>query len=98
MIEVRLPAPLCRLADIRNPALLEVDGAVTQRSVLDALEQRYPALQGTTRERASGRRRAYLRFFACGRDLSDAHPDDPLPAAVASGEEPFLVVGAMSGG
>jgi sulfur-carrier protein len=98
MIEVVLPAPLCRLAGITTPVLLEVDEPATQGALLDALERRYPMLRGTTRDHATGKRRAYIRFFACGEDLSHAPPDALLPAAVIAGTEPFLVVGAMSGG
>jgi len=98
MIEVVLPATLCRLAGIDGTVNLEVAGPVTQRAVLDALEARYPALRGTTRDRHTGQRRAYLRYFACNEDWSDAGPDAPLPEAVANGREPFLIVGAMSGG
>jgi len=98
MIQVVVPAPLRRLAQLSGPVLLDVSEPVTQRRVLDALEQRYPMLRGTTRDHLSQRRRAYVRFFACGEDLSDASPDDPLPAAVAAGHEPFLVVGALAGG
>jgi len=98
MIEVVLPAPLLRLAKTDGPIELDVGPPVTQRSVLDALEDRFPMLRGTTRDRASGQRRAYIRFFACGCDLSDLSPDDELPAAVREGREPFLVVGALSGG
>lgn len=77
---------------------IEVDGAVTQRSVLDALEARYPMLRGTIRDHGTERRRAFLRFFACKEDLSHEPPDSPLPAAVASGTEPFLIIGAIAGG
>jgi molybdopterin synthase sulfur carrier subunit len=77
---------------------LEVTGAVTQRSVLDALETRHPVLRGTIRDHATSRRRAFVRFFACEEDLSHDEPDAPLPDAVAAGREPFLVVGAMAGG
>ncbi len=98
MIEVILPAPLCELARIRGPIKLDVAQPATQRSVLDALERDYPMLRGTTRDHTSGKRRAYLRFFACGKDLSHAAPDAPLPEAVASGAEPFVILGAMSGG
>lgn len=98
MIEVMLPAPLLRLAKTENPVRLEVEGRATQRLLLDALEARYPALLGTTRDRDSGKRRAYVRFYACNRDLSDASPDEPLPEVVAAGDEPYLVVGALSGG
>lgn len=98
-VRVVLPAQLRRVADIEAATLeLEVAPPVTQRSLLDALEARYPQLLGTTRDRRTKRRRAYIRFFACREDWSDADPDEPLPADVASGDEPFLVVGAMSGG
>ena len=98
MIEVMLPAPLCKLAGIAGPVLLDVAGPPTQCAVLDALERAYPMLRGTTRDHTTGKRRAYLRFFACGEDLSHEPPDALLPAAVIAGNEPFLVVGAMSGG
>jgi hypothetical protein len=98
MIRVVLPAPLRRLARIDGEVALRVAGPVTQRAVLDALEARYPMLLGTTRDHATKKRRAYVRFFACGEDLSNEPPDARLPEAVASGAEPFLVVGAMSGG
>lgn len=98
MIRVVLPAPLCRLARVEGEVVLPLDGAVTQRALLDALEVAYPMLRGTTRDQLSGQRRAYVRFFACGRDLSDALPDAPLPGAVAAGTEPFLIVGALAGG
>ncbi|MBN7798716.1 MoaD/ThiS family protein [Parahaliea mediterranea] len=98
MIDVILPAPLLRLARVDNPVSLALEGEATQRHLLDALEARFPALRGTTRDRHSGQRRAYVRFFACNRDLSDASPDAPLPEAVVDGREPFLVVGALSGG
>ena len=98
MIRVVLPTHLRRLADLEGEVRLEVDGPVTQRSVLDALEARYPALRGTIRDHDSLRRRAFVRFFACEEDLSHESPDDPLPEAVAKGTEPFIVVGAMAGG
>lgn len=101
MIRVVLPGPLVHLARIEGEVHIELpshDGPVTQRALLDALEERYPPLRGTTRDQQSGRRRAYVRFYACGRDLSHEPPDAPLPPEVASGREPFLVVGAMSGG
>jgi molybdopterin synthase sulfur carrier subunit len=98
VIRVVLPAHLRALARVGGEVSVEVDGAVTQRSVLDALESRYPMLRGTIRDHVTQRRRAYVRFFACERDLSHETPDAPLPRAVASGAEPFLVVGAMSGG
>lgn len=98
MIRVVLPAPLRRLAHIDGEVELSVAGPATQRVVLDALESRYPMLLGTTRDHVTKKRRAYVRFFACGQDLSNESPDEPLPAAVATGTEPYLVVGAMSGG
>ncbi len=98
MIRVVLPAHLRALARVGGEVSVEVAGDVTQRSVLDALELRYPALRGTIRDHVTQRRRAYVRFFACERDLSHDTPDAPLPEDVASGAEPFLVVGAMSGG
>lgn len=98
MIRVVLPAHLRNLAQVTGEVSLEVDGEPTQSSVLDALEARYPVLCGTIRDRASQRRRAFVRFFACEQDLSHESPDAPLPAAVAQGSEPFLIVGAMAGG
>jgi hypothetical protein len=98
MIRVWLPGHLRTLANIDGEVHLEVQGAVTQRSVLDALEQRYPMLQGTIREHVTGKRRSFLRFFACQEDLSHESPDALLPDAVVSGAEPFLVVGAIAGG
>ena len=98
MIRVVLPAHLRRLARIDGEVKLAVAGEVTQRSVLDALEAAYPMLRGTIRDHADGKRRAFIRFFACEQDLSHEHPDTPLPAAVAAGAEPYLVVGAMAGG
>lgn len=98
MIRVVLPHHLRTLAQVGDEVQLEVRGPVTQRSVLDALEARYPVLRGTIRDHVTRERRAYLRFFACELDLSHEGPDDPLPEAVASGAEPFLVVGAMAGG
>jgi len=98
VIRVVLPAPLRVLARIEGEVELAVAGVATQRAVLDALEARYPMLRGTTRDHGTQRRRAYIRFFACGRDLSNEAPDEPLPAEVASGREPFLVVGAVAGG
>ncbi|MCO1653581.1 MoaD/ThiS family protein [Pseudonocardia sp. S2-4] len=97
-MRVKLPEHLRRLARVNGEVALAVAGPVTQRSVLDALEARYPALRGTVRDHGTGKRRAFVRFFACGRDLSHEPAGDPLPAAVARGEEPFLVVGAMAGG
>lgn len=98
MIRVWLPGHLRTLANIDGEVHLEVQGSVTQRSVLDALEQRYPMLQGTIREHVTGKRRSFLRFFACQEDLSHESPDALLPDAVVSGAEPFLVVGAIAGG
>jgi len=98
MIRVVLPAHLRILARVGGEVQLDVAGEVTQRSVLDALEARYPALQGTIRDHVTQQRRPFVRFFACEDDLSHEPPDAPLPAAVASGAEPFLVVGAIAGG
>lgn len=98
MIRVVLPAHLRTLAHVEGEVLLEVDGPVTQRSVLDALEARHPTLRGTIRDQATFRRRAFVRFFACEEDLSHEEPDAPLPEAVARGAEPYLVIGAMAGG
>lgn len=98
MIRVVLPAHLRKLAQVEREVSLDVDGAVTQRSVLDALEARYPMLCGTIRDHRTHKRRPFVRFFACEEDLSHDPPDRPLPDAVASGAEPFLVVGAMAGG
>ncbi len=98
MIRVVLPASLRALARIDGDIELDVRGVVTQRSVLDALEARYPALSGTIREHVTQRRRPFIRFFACERDLSHEPPDAPLPDAVARGGEPFLIVGAIAGG
>jgi molybdopterin converting factor small subunit len=96
VIRVLLPAHLRTLA--RCDREVAVDAPATQRAVLDALEQRYPMLRGTIRDPHTGRRRAYVRFFACEEDLSHEAPDDPLPEPVARGEEPFIVLGAMAGG
>lgn len=98
MIQVELPAHLRTLARLSGPVALEVAGQATQRSLLDALEARYPMLRGTIRDQATQQRRPFVRFFACAEDLSHASPDAPLPEAVASGAEPFLIVGAMAGG
>ena len=98
MIRVVLPQHLRKLARVDGEVRLEVEGRVTQRSVLDALENRYPMLRGTIRDHATQRRRPFVRFFACQEDLSNEVPDAPLPDAVATGAEPFLVVGAMAGG
>jgi len=98
MIRVALPHHLRALAHVSSEVTVEVEAPVTQRSVLDALEARYPMLRGTIREHGTLQRRAFLRFFACEEDLSHEPPDAPLPEAVASGKEPFLVVGAIAGG
>ena len=98
MIRVVLPAHLRTLARVDGEVHLEVAGLATQCSVLDALEARYPMLRGTIRDQRSGKRRAFVRFFACQQDLSHEPPQAPLPDAVASGAEPYLIVGAMAGG
>ena len=98
MIRVVLPAHLKNLARITGEVQLDVEGDATQRQVLDALEERYPMLRGTIRDRGTGRRRAFVRFFACAEDLSNESPDTPLPEEVTAGKEPFLVIGAMAGG
>lgn len=98
MIRVVLPAHLRKLARVAGEVELDVAGTVTQRAVLDALEARHPVLAGTIRDRTTKRRRPLVRFFACEQDLSNEEPDAPLPDRVATGQEPFLVVGAMAGG
>ena len=98
MIRVVLPAHLRVLARVNGEVQLAVEGQVTQRSVLDALETRYPVLRGTIRDHNGGPRRAFIRFFACEQDLSHDPPDNPLPDAVVTGTEPYLIVGAMAGG
>ncbi len=98
MIRVILPPHLRTLARVTDEVSLAVDGAVTQRSVLDALEAQYPVLRGVIRDHVTLERRAFLRFFACQQDLSLELPDAPLPSAVATGAEPFMVVGALAGG
>jgi molybdopterin synthase sulfur carrier subunit len=98
VIRVVLPAHLRALARIDGQVELDVTGPVTQCSILDALEARYPMLQGTIRNQDGGQRRAFMRFFACEQDLSHDPPDTPLPAAVADGAEPYLIVAAMAGG
>ena len=98
MIRVVLPAHLRTLTQLDGEVELEVAGQVTQRSVLDALEARYPVLRGTIRGHDGGPRRPFVRFFACEEDLSHEQPDAPLPEAVATGAEPYLIVGAMAGG
>jgi hypothetical protein len=97
-VQVVLPYHLRNLAHIHGIVTLPVGAPVTQRAVLDALERRYPMLCGAIRDRSTGRRRAFVRLFACEQDLSHDSPDDPLPDAVAMGAEPLLVVGAMAGG
>ena len=98
MIRVVLPAHLRTLARVDGEVKLEVTGPVTQRAILDALEARYPMLRGTVRDHVTLKRRAFVRFFACEQDLSHESEDAPLPDAVATGAEPFLIVGAMAGG
>ena len=98
MIRVVLPAHLRTLAQVAGEVTLEVQGPVTQRSILDALEARYPMLSGTIRDHVTHQRRAFVRFFACSEDLSHEAPDAPLPEAVTTGAEPFMVVGAIAGG
>ena len=98
MIRVLLPLPLRTLARVEGEVELHVEGEVTQRSVLDALEARYPSLCGAIRDHVTQERRAFVRFFACERDLSHESPDAPLPDEVVTGDEPFLIVGAIAGG
>ena len=98
MIRVVLPAHLRTLAQVDREVRLEIAGPCTQRTVIDALEATYPPLRGTLREPATDKRRAFVRFFACEEDLSHQSPDEPLPDAVVSGAEPFIVIGAMAGG
>ena len=98
MIRVILPPHLRTLAKVDGELTLEIAGQATQRSVLDPLEARYPMLRGTIRDHVTQQRRPFLRFFACAEDLSHAPPDAPLPEAVASGAEPFLIIGAIAGG
>ena len=98
MIRVELPAHLRTLARVDGEVTLAVDGRVTQRSVLDALEATYPTLRGTIRDHVTQKRRPFLRFFACEQDISHDPPDTALPEPVASGKEPFLVIGALAGG
>lgn len=98
MIRVVLPPHLRRLANVEDEVALELTGEATQRTVLDALEARYPVLRGTIRDHTTHQRRAFMRFFACEQDLSRESPDTPLPDAVAAGTEPFLIVGAIAGG
>lgn len=98
MIRVLLPAHLRNLARVTGEVALQVEGPVTQRSILDALEARYPMLRGTIRDHVTQRRRPFVRFFACEEDLSHESPDAPLPDVVATGVEPFMIVGAIAGG
>ena len=98
MVRVILPLHLRTLARVDGEVEVAVDGAPTQRTILDALEARYPMLRGTIREHGTHQRRAFLRFFACNEDVSHQSPDEPLPAAIASGAEPFMIVGAIAGG
>jgi hypothetical protein len=98
MIRVLLPYHLRMLANVGAEVTLEIEGRATQRSLLDALEARYPVLRGTIRDRVTGQRRPMIRFFACEEDFSNEPPDAPLPDAVASGAEPFFIVGAIAGG
>ena len=98
MVRVMLPQHLRTLANVGREVTLDVAGAVTQRSILDALEARYPMLRGTIREHVTLKRRPLVRFYACEDDYSHASPDDPLPEAVASGKEPFIILGAIAGG
>jgi molybdopterin converting factor small subunit len=98
MIRVVLPAHLRTLTGVNGEVKVDVEGPVTQRAVLDALEACYPMLRGTIRDQVTHQRRAFVRFFACEQDLSHEPPDSPLPEAVAAGAEPFLVIGAMAGG
>jgi len=98
MIQVVLPAHLRTLAGVSGPVRVEIKGAATQRTVIDAIEASFPVLGGTIRDRASKDRRPLVRFFACGEDVSHESPDAPLPEAVASGREPFLIIGAIAGG
>ncbi len=98
MIRVQLPQHLRTLTEVEGDVELQVDGPVTQRSLIDAIEATYPMLKGTIRNHGSSSRRPWLRFFACGQDLSHDDPDTPLPEAVATGAEPFIVLGAIAGG
>ena len=98
MIRVVLPVHLQRLANANREVKVQVEGSVTQRSILNALETQYPMLRGTIRDHVTQERRAFIRFFVCGEDLSLEHPDVPLPDAIKMGTEPFRIVGAMAGG
>jgi molybdopterin synthase sulfur carrier subunit len=98
MIRVTLPPHLRKLAHVDGEVSLQIAGQITQRSILDALEARYPMLRGTIRDHVTAKRRAFVRFFACGEDLSHESPDTPLPEAIATGAQPFMIVGAIAGG
>lgn len=98
MIRVELPPHLRALARVDVEVTLEIEGPVTQRAVLDALESRHPVLRGTIRDQTTDRRRPFVRFFACNQDVSHQPPDAPLPTAIVTGAEPFLIVGALAGG
>ena len=98
MIRVMLPQHLQTLAKCPREVSLDVSGAVTQRAILDALEERYPMLKGTVRDHVTHKRRAFIRFFACEEDISHDSPDAPLPEKIATGEEPFFIIGAIAGG
>ena len=98
MIRVTLPAHLRKLAGVDGEVHLDVEGEITQRSILDALEARYPMLRGTIRDHVTQKRRAFVRFFACSQDLSHEPPDALLPDAIAAGAEPFMIIGAIAGG
>ncbi len=98
MIQVALPQHLRTLAGVEGAVRVEIRGQVTQRAILDAVEASYPVLAGTIRDRATQKRRAFVRFFACGEDVSLESPDAPLPEAVATGKAPFLIIGAIAGG
>ena len=98
MIRVELPQHLQTLARVGREVTLEIEGAITQAAILDALEARYPVLEGAIRDHVTKKRRAFLRFFACAQDLSHDPPDAPLPDAVASGAEPYVILGAIAGG
>jgi hypothetical protein len=98
IIQVVMPAHLRTLAGVSGDVTVEIEGEVTRRSILDALETQYPMLRGTIREHVSGERRPFLRFFACGEDTTHESPDTPLPQEIASGAEPFYIIGAIAGG
>ncbi len=98
MIRVAMPAHLRTLAGVKGDVMLAVNGEVTRRSILAALEKQYPMLRGTILEHVSGERRPFLRFFACGEDVTHESPDDPLPTEIASGAEAFYIIGAIAGG